>query len=107
MQTSDFDRIVTSLVSDYTARLISKGSEYSTEVDRLHNFKVAAELQSTTPPKALGGMLAKHIVSIYDMLNSESEFPLPVWDEKIGDAICYLLILRTAMDEASNPDLSS
>lgn len=45
-----------------------KTKEYTGDApDRLIAFKAAAALQHTTPQRALAGMLAKHIVSLYDM----------------------------------------
>ena len=47
-----------------------KTKEYTgDDPDRLGAFKAAAALQHTTPQRALAGMLAKHIVSLYDMLS--------------------------------------
>ena len=78
-----------------------KASEYATS-DRLHNFKVAAVLQHESPAKALGGMMAKHTVSVYDLIEAENrgkEISLELWDEKIGDHINYLLLLWAAVVE--------
>ena len=45
-----------------------KTKEYTGDApDRLIAFKAAAALQHTTPQRALAGMLAKHIVSLYDI----------------------------------------
>lgn len=74
--------------------LVGKAREYASDVDRLHNFKVAAEIIQSTPLKALWGMEAKHLTSLSDMVNSEKSYPAAVWDEKIGDSINYLILLR-------------
>ncbi len=60
MKTEQFNDIIESQQKRCTDILITKAKEYATE-DRLHNFKVAAKLQMTTPINALAGMLAKHI----------------------------------------------
>ena len=86
MKVENFNNIVLGILTHCEATLTRKASEYATE-DRLHNFKVAADLQGTTSQKALGGMLAKHIVSIYDMINDECAYTQGLWDEKIGGAI--------------------
>ncbi|MBQ2897989.1 MAG: hypothetical protein IJE46_06710 [Clostridia bacterium] len=78
-----------------------KASEYATS-DRLHNFKVAAVLQQESPIKALGGMMAKHTVSVYDLIKAENrgeDVSIELWDEKIGDHINYLLLLWAAVIE--------
>lgn len=79
--------------------LLQKGHEYAIDSDRMHNFKVAASFQGETPKGALGGMLAKHIVSIFDMIRSDTESPMEKWDEKIGDAMNYLFLLKALVLE--------
>jgi hypothetical protein len=78
--------------------LIVKGKEYGA-TDRLHNFRVAAELQGIEPRNALAGMMAKHTVSIYDMCCSDAYFTQAQWDEKITDHINYLLLLSAMVKE--------
>jgi hypothetical protein len=78
--------------------LTAKATEYATEV-RLHNFKVAAYLQNCKPTKALFGMFAKHIISLADMCISEKDYPIELWNEKIGDSINYLLLLNALVIE--------
>lgn len=83
-----------------TAELLTvKGNEYAPDVDRLAAFKQAADLQQISVPEALGGMLAKHIVSIYQMLHDASLYTDEKWDEKINDAINYLLLLKACIAE--------
>lgn len=85
----------------------TKGQEYSPDdQDRLHTFKVAAALQNITPKQALGGMLAKHIVSVYDMC-SDGEHTKEKWIEKISDSINYLLLLRVMIEGEMNGQNSS
>lgn len=80
--------------------LCEKGKEYDSNTnDRFHSFKVAAELQNITPQQALAGMLAKHTVSIFDLIKAD-EPNLTIWEEKITDHINYLLLLKALiMDE--------
>ena len=81
-----------------------KADEYATD-DRLHNFKVAAELQNCTPIKALAGMMCKHTVSVYDLVNDVENgktVPIELWNEKIGDSINYLLLLTALIEENNN-----
>lgn len=102
MNTEDFNKIIHEQISRCENTLCKKAEEYATE-DRLHNFKVAATIQNCLPTTALGGMMAKHTVSVYDMLRGLEEgksYPLELWDEKIGDSINYLLLLAAAVREA-------
>jgi hypothetical protein len=98
MDHATFNEIFYARVEACEQMLIVKGREYATE-DRLHNFRVAAELQNGSPRSALGGMLAKHIVSIFDLLPKEELAPLEVWNEKIGDALNYLFLLNALVME--------
>lgn len=98
MKTEQFNQVVEEQLKRCTDILIVKAREYATD-DRLHNFKVAAELENCTPRKALAGMMAKHTVSIYDMCNSGQKYPIELWNEKITDHINYLLLLRAIIEE--------
>jgi len=100
MKTEQFNTIIEEQQKRCVDILINKAKEYATE-DRLHNFKVAAELQMTTPINALAGMLSKHTVSIYDMCRSDQIYPKELWDEKITDHINYLLLLKALTVEES------
>lgn len=79
--------------------LTAKASEYATDGDRLHNFKVAASVQGISPTEALGGMMAKHTVSVYDMIGTGEVYPLDLWEEKIKDSINYLFLLWALLNE--------
>lgn len=98
MQNERFKQIVSDQLQSCQDTLILKAKEYAT-ADRLHNFKVAAELQDVALRKALAGMMAKHTVSIYDMCNATRVERPSVWDEKITDHINYLLLLRAVVAE--------
>jgi hypothetical protein len=88
-----------------------KAKEYASSTDRLHNFKTAATLPcaergynmgSETPGQALMGMLRKHWVSVMDMVNGHAEdvqYTDKQIDEKIGDAINYLVLLEALLKE--------
>jgi hypothetical protein len=44
-------------------------------------------------------MLAKHVVSVYDMCMSDGKFGIEKWTEKVTDSINYLLLLMAAVWE--------
>ena len=109
MKSEDFDAILEQRLNRIKEVLISKGQEYSSKTDRLHNFKVAARIgkKEETPEQALLGMLKKHLVSIMDLVE-ETKISLEgityrpnlnVWDEKLGDAINYLILLEALVIE--------
>ena len=81
--------------------LQKKTKEYTgDDTDRLGAFKAAAALQHATPQRALAGMMAKHIISIYAMCFSDRKtFELAVWEEKITDSLNYLFLLKAVIKE--------
>jgi hypothetical protein len=82
--------------------LVDKARQYAPDDDRLHNFRVAAVLRGSNIVEVIAGMMVKHTISIYDMINSGQLFPLELWEEKITDHINYLLLLRAALHD-ENP----
>lgn len=100
MDHETFKSIITQMQEDSLATLLEKNSGYS-NADPLHNFHQAAKLKGETTLKAIGGMMAKHTVSIYDLINKASEDYIPeeVWFEKIQDHLNYLLFLWAAVEE--------
>lgn len=107
MKQSEFNGIVVEMLTQAESTLTRKGREYAeaasteNEVDRLEHFKKAATLQGVTTAQAAFGMLAKHLVSVADMVASRETYCSETWDEKIGDSINYLLILRAIVQEAA------
>ena len=99
MNENEFQEIFSDQIKYCEKMLFKKGLEYAVETDRLHNFKIAAMLQNETELQALGGMMAKHIVSIYDMIDSNEPYTMSMWDEKLGDAINYLILAKAILIE--------
>ena len=98
MNIDRFNEVVEAQIKRSTDVLCNKAKEYATE-DRLHNFKVAAELQGCSAKQALAGMMAKHTVSVYDLCMSDKLTSIDMWEEKITDHINYLLLLRAVVEE--------
>lgn len=48
--------------------------------------------------------MAKHTVSVYDMIRSGKDYPLDLWEEKIKDSINYLLLLWALIQEDETDD---
>lgn len=103
MNSEEFAKVFNHVIDSSERVLIAKAAEYAT-ADRLHNFKQAAHLQGQTPREALGGFMVKHTVSIYDMINSGDSYPDELWDEKIGDHINYLILLRALVEDEKSGD---
>ena len=101
MNNERFNKVFETVIDKCKNTLCKKANEYATE-DRLHNFKVAAEIQDCTPISALGGMMAKHTVSVYDLIRKHEqgfEISKELWDEKIGDSINYLILLTALIED--------
>ena len=99
MTKDTFNIVINDQLNLCTNVLIEKARQYATG-DRLHNFKVAAEIQKITPVSALAGMMAKHTVSIYDMCSDTEQniqHTMDLWEEKITDHINYLLLLKALL----------
>ena len=109
MNQETFDKYTRRLLTKATQVRHAKRSEYCAEEDRLSNFRKAAHVQDTSIEGAISGMMAKHTVSIYDMVNGEFEtfdpnapYPIELWEEKIIDNINYLILLYAAVRESKD-----
>jgi hypothetical protein len=105
MITENFNIVVENRLRKTKDTLIAKADEYA-RGDRLSNFKQIAHLSGCTQEKALSGLVAKHIVAMYDFINDLDkgvEQPYCRWDEKIGDIITYMCLLD-AMRLETYPD---
>lgn len=96
MKCETFSQIIDNQIKQCLRILNSKGEKYAPD-DKLHNFRVAAELEHCTMEQALAGMMAKHTISIYDMIASGQYYEREEWNEKISDHINYLLILAAIL----------
>ena len=99
MTNKKFEELVEEQFTICNQLLCNKSQEYDFGKDRLHSFKVAAELLKTTPEEALLGYLTKHIMSIYDMIPEVNNFSFDKFMEKITDTINYLLLLKGLLYE--------
>jgi len=98
MNAKEFADVVDTQMQICQLMLGVKAAEYASDEDRLYNFKVAAGLQGVTPQEALAGMMAKHTVSVYDLIRQDS-VTMSMWEEKISDHINYLLLLKAVLIE--------
>lgn len=102
MNDETFKKVVQNRIELIEAVLTSKGKEYGRE-DRLHQFKVAAVDLECSPERALQGMAIKHDISVRCMIKDinyhGAVFTEDYINEKIGDAINYLILLEALMRE--------
>lgn len=99
MQHAQFNDILDQQIKLCRDVLVVKSESYASDSDKLHNFKVAADIQGCSLSQAVAGMMVKHTVSVFDMCASDKDFDLAVWDEKITDHLNYLFLLKAAVVE--------
>ncbi len=89
-----FSDVLNARIANTQKVLGSKQEEYARNGNRLHNFDVAARVGNTTPEHALKGMWMKHLVSVFDMIDSPEKVSHNMIDEKLGDLINYAILLE-------------
>ena len=99
MTNQEFNQIVEERFSKTKQVLLVKGQEYCPIDDRLHNFKRSADALDKTPAQTCFYFMQKHLTSIYDIVNSTTAADPSLIDEKIGDAINYLILLEAILKE--------
>lgn len=101
MQEERFNQIIEAQVDMALALFRKKNDAYSGTqiVDRLAGVKDVAAIRGVCKLEAISGMMAKHTMSIYNMMKSDQEFPIEVWNEKISDHINYLLLAAASLHE--------
>lgn len=110
MRTELFNKVIEAAVDRSLSMMARKNDEYSGNTDydpkskvnddRLRGCKSVAEIQGVNIFRAIGGLMAKHTSSVYDLIrNTESGevADLSIWQEKITDHINYLLLLEAAV----------
>lgn len=103
MKHEEFAEILAQQLERVSAVLGVKTAEYARE-DQLHNIRLAAHLQGESLAEAVAGMMVKHTVSIFTMVQDGQPHPEDKWDEKITDHIIWLVLLKAALiDGAKNP----
>lgn len=99
MTTPDFNKVVEGQLDRISNVLVKKAAEYNLDADRLSVFKHAAALSEETPEQALYGFMLKHIISITDMINSKGTYSEELWNEKMTDIHCYLILLQGLLSD--------
>jgi hypothetical protein len=107
MNNEDFKKILNKTINHCVETLMGKAKEYAADNDRLHNFNNSSISTYLTPAQVCCGYMAKHTTSINDMVFLGGEYPPEVWDEKIGDAINYLILLRAVIEEEGSKEKHS
>ena len=98
MTGEQFDLLVKERCEKIVSTLSVKGKEYRRDDNPFHNFDRVSERRKCNQATALYGMYMKHEQSINDIVDDlelEGIFPSKAMlEEKIGDAINYLILLE-------------
>lgn len=98
-----FDKLVERETQRMKDVMCSKSADYADGIDKLFNFKLAAELDGISPIEALRGMWLKHRSSIRqaldELLDGKSCRPEAWWIEKLTDDRNYSMLLQGLLTE--------
>lgn len=85
--------------------LNKKFEEYGNHEDPFWHFERAAGMLGGTRELALMHLFAKHLTCIVEMAEDPDSYSGGQWNEKLTDAINYLLILSAMVDETCGEDV--
>lgn len=98
MNIEDFIIEQEAFLTELLERTSKKQREYGRNDDAFHNFKKAAQISTTgSSAKVAWEFCTKHLQSLKDILNDNEEgisVNPEVIDEKIGDIIVYMTLIR-------------
>ena len=107
MTEKQFDIHVDERIEKIIEVLQIKAKEYRKNDNPFHNFDRAAAMNDCTPERALMGMLAKHQISVLDLVDDIDRGNIPsreLTEEMIGDHINYLILLEGLIYRRLNED---
>lgn len=114
MRHRKFNKLLDEIIERIRSTLVSKSAEYSTDDDKLYNFKRSGERRRKTPEEALMGMAEKHYTSITDIVDKIETYNQKLGlrfvarpqfltkkklEEKITDGINYYILLEALIKE--------
>jgi hypothetical protein len=99
MNSKDFIKIISETFEDSERTLSSKGTEYSTNNNVFETFEKSVGSFFSSREEAALGFSIKHFTSITDMVLTNKEYSKEYIDEKFGDIINYMLLLKAMMYE--------
>lgn len=102
MTYEDFDVLLSNEIKKILDTNKKKRTEYARNDDAFLNFRKVGSLNQEVPEKALRGMVSKHVVALWDFIEDLEQgelVPEYQWDEKIGDIIVYMFLLKGLITE--------
>ena len=101
MLREEFLIIVENAKNHIDKTLIEKNNEYANEKDVLKNFNEAKHLiiNQKSAAAAAWNFNVKHLISIKDLIENPDKITKEKLNEKFGDAINYMLLIKAALIE--------
>ena len=93
------DKKIKDIFTRCISLMVSKNDEYTNGADFFHNFDKASEMSGKTREQVLKMYKLKHDVSIDDMIEKPMCYDDKIIEEKITDAINYLVILEMMLKD--------
>ena len=110
MKQTEFNKTIEEALNKVLSLLVLKNAEYANTTDVFHNFRNAVGLSFYTKKESVAWEFnVKHLQSIKDIIdyiekNNSVNVNKEKLDEKIIDAINYLLIIRAMVIERIDND---
>lgn len=99
MTQNEFDTLLERRIKLTREVLASKAKEYATNTDKLANLRLTAVMAGVTPISACWVNLCKHLAWLSLNRDRAGEQAQVLWDEKVGDAVNYLVLLEACAQE--------
>lgn len=91
MNVSDFEGFILEINASCDRIMTKKNGSYSKgDEDKLHNFKVGAEINGSTPAQTCWGYMTKHLVALRDKVQRNDFSDRADLLEKCTDIINYV-----------------
>lgn len=104
MNSERFSSLLQELDNNSLQTLTSKNDKYASNMDRLHNFRVGADITGGTPAQACWGYLAKHLTALRDMVETNDFSDRADFLEKCQDSINYIRFLWCIGNDQKNTE---
>lgn len=94
MTNSEFNSAIDGIHANSLSVLLQRNGNYAKgSDDALHNFKVGADIDGSTPAQAAWGYMTKHLVALRDKIKRNDFYDLDDLKEKCTDIINYTAII--------------
>ncbi len=105
MTREEYNKSIEAQLKRVKETLIKKNKEYSTDNSPLHNFHQSAKILRVSPKECALAFMVKHLTSIIDMTQSDIDYPMELWREKLGDAKNYMILIECLVEEENTTKL--